>query len=138
MANREKYGLTPHIVVDGAAKAIEFYKAAIGAVEVSRMPDPGSDRLMHAVLTIGDSTLFLCDDFPEHCGFSRAPKPGTHTPVTFHLDVPNCDEAVTRAVAAGASVTMPATDMFWGDRYAKIIDPFGHEWSFAHPLPRQA
>ena len=135
MAERENYGLAPHLVVNGAAKAVEFYKTALGAIEVARMPDEESNRLMHVVLKIGDSSLFLCDDFPEYCGgVSRAPKPGATPPVTLHLDVPDCDEVVARAEAAGATVTMPARDMDWGDRYAKIIDPFGHEWSFAHPL----
>jgi PhnB protein len=135
MATREKHGLVPHLVVNGAAKAIEFYKAALGAIEVCRMPDPNSDRVMHAQLKIGEATLFLCDDFPEYCGgVARAPKAGAASPVTFHLDVDNCDEAITRAVVAGATVKMPAQDMFWGDRYGQIRDPFGHEWSFAHPL----
>jgi PhnB protein len=135
MANGRKYGLVPHLVVAGAAKAVEFYQLALGAVEVVRMPDPNSDRLLHVELQIGDAVLFLCDDFPECSGHtSRAPTLGGTTPVTLHLDVSNCDEALARAQAAGATVTMPAQDMFWGDRYGKIRDPFGHEWSFAHPL----
>jgi PhnB protein len=135
MAHRDKHGLIPHLVVNGAAKAVEFYKAALGAVEVIRMPDPNSDRLMHVELKIGDAALFLCDDFPEYCGGEpRAPRPGTASAITLHLDVENCDEAIARAAAAGATVKMPAQDMFWGDRYGKITDPFGHEWSFAHPL----
>ena len=132
---RPKYGLVPHLVVNGAAKAIEFYKAAMGAVEVTRVPHENDTRLIHATLMFGPSPMFLCDDFPEFCGgVSRAPKPGAPTSVTLHLDVPNCDAAVAKAVAAGATVAMPPTDMFWGDRYAKITDPFGHEWSFTHPL----
>lgn len=126
--------LIPHLVVNGAAKAIEYYVAALGAVEVMRMPDPaGSGRLMHAHLTIGGSDLMLCDDFPEYCGgVSRTP--GASSPVILHLTVPNCDAAIERAAAAGGKVTMPAEDMFWGDRYGKLTDPFGHEWSFSHPL----
>lgn len=140
MATREKYGLVPHLVVNGAARAVEFYKTALGAVEVARMPAEGDDpRLMHVELKIGDAALFLCDDFPEYCGGTvRAPKPGTPTPVTLHLDVPDCDAAIARAAAAGATVSAPAMDMFWGDRYGKVTDPFGHEWSFAHPLRRAA
>ena len=128
----EKAGLIPHLVVKGAAEAIEFYKAALGAVEVARMPaDDG--RIMHAALAVGGSTLFLCDDFPEYCGgVSRAPD--GHSPVTLHLYVPSADAAIEQAAAAGAAVTMPAADMFWGDRYGKITDPFGHEWSFSTPL----
>jgi PhnB protein len=135
MSMREKSGLIPHLVVNGAVKAVEFYKKAFGAVEVRRMPAEDGQRLMHAELTIGDATLMLCDDFPEYCGgVSRAPKPGAPTSVTLHIDVPNCDAAIDRAVTAGATVKMPAMDMFWGDRYGQVIDPFGHEWSFAHRL----
>jgi PhnB protein len=139
MAAQRPSGLIPHLVVNGAAKAIEFYKKALGAEEVRRMPEQGGGpRLMHAELRIGDATLMLCDDFPEYCGgVSRAPKPGAPTSVTLHLDVPNCDAAIDRAVTAGAKVKMPASDMFWGDRYGQITDPFGHEWSFAHALTEE-
>ena len=132
MSTCAKSGLIPHLVVDGAAKAIEFYKAGLGAVEESRVPtDDG--RLMHAAIKIGDAYLMLCDDFPEHCGgVSRAPR--GPSPVTLHLNVPCADTAIAAAAAAGAKVTMPATDMFWGDRYGQIVDPFGHSWSFSNPL----
>ncbi|HEY1190929.1 MAG TPA: VOC family protein, partial [Gemmata sp.] len=116
----------------GAVQAIEYYVAALGAVELVRMPAEDG-RLMHAALKIGDATLFLCDDFPEYCGgVSRAP--AGPSPVTLHLCVPNCDEAIAKAQAAGAKVTMPAEDMFWGDRYGQVVDPFGHTWSYSHPL----
>jgi PhnB protein len=139
MAASEKYGLIPHLVVSGAARAVEFYKTALGAVEVARMAEENGPRLMHVELKIGDAALFLCDDFPEHCGgVSRAPRPGTPAAVTHHRDVPDCDAAIRRAAEAGATVTMPAADMFWGDRYGRITDPFGHEWSFAHPLRKAA
>lgn len=139
MAVRERSGLIPHLVVSGAARAVEFYKAALGAVEVARMPEEVGPRLMHVELKIGDATLFLCDDFPEFCGgVSRAPVSGNPTPVTLHLDVADCDAAIARAAAAGATISMPALDMFWGDRYGKVTDPFGHEWSFAHPLKKAA
>ena len=125
-------GLIPHLVVKGAAKAIEFYKAALGAEEICRMPTPDG-RVMHAALKIGDATLFLCDDFPEYCGgVSRAPS--GPSPVTLHLCVRCCDTAIATAAAAGATVTMPGADMFWGDRYGQIVDPFGHAWSFSNPL----
>lgn len=128
----EKTGLIPHLVVHGAAKAIDFYKAAFGAEELCRMPTEDG-RLMHAALKIGDAMLMLCDDFPEYCGgVSRAPK--GPSPVTLHLNVECADTAIAKAATAGATVTMPADDMFWGDRYGKITDPFGHEWSFSHPL----
>ena len=132
MATQEKTGLIPHLVVKGGAKAIEFYKAAIGAVEIARMPTEDG-RLMHAAMKIGDAHLMLCDDFPEYCGgVSRAPS--GPSPVTLHLNVPCADTAIATAAAAGAVVTMPATDMFWGDRYGQVLDPFGHAWSFSSPL----
>jgi PhnB protein len=138
MPTRQLFGLVPHIIVKDGPKAIEFYQKALGAEEVQRTADP-SGRIMHAELKIGGSPLFLSDDFPEYCGgVSRAPKPGEPTSFTLHLDVPNCDAAVDSAVTAGAHITMPPMDMFWGDRYAKITDPFGHEWSLAHPLPQPA
>lgn len=129
----EKFsGLIPHLVVKGGAKAIDFYKAALGAEEIARMPTPDG-RLMHAALKIGGATLFLCDDFPEYCGgVPRAPS--GPSPVTLHLCVPCADTAIATAAAAGATVTMPAADMFWGDRYGQIVDPFGHAWSFSNPL----
>jgi PhnB protein len=130
----ELKGLIPHLVVKGGAAAIDFYKAAFGANELSRALNPGGDgRVFHAHLQINGHDMFLCDDFPEFAGgISRAP--GETTPVTFHLVVPNADAAVAKAAAAGATVIMPADDMFWGDRYGKVRDPFGHEWSFSHPL----
>jgi PhnB protein len=128
----EQCTLVPHLVVKGASKAIEFYKAGLGATEMSRSPSPDG-RLMHAALRIGAAMVFLCDDFPEYCGgISRAP--AGPTPVTLHLIVADCDAAMAKAAAAGATITMPAGDMFWGDRYGKLTDPFGHEWSFSTPL----
>ncbi|MDY3559455.1 VOC family protein [Gemmata sp. JC673] len=128
----EMKGLIPHLVVKGGAKAIEYYTAALGAVELSRMP-ADDDRLMHAALRIGDATLFLCDDFPEYCGgVSRAPS--GPSPVTLHLCVPDCDAAIAQAARAGATLAMPPEDMFWGDRYGQVVDPFGHAWSFSTPL----
>jgi PhnB protein len=125
-------GVIPHLVVKDGAKAIDFYKAGLGAVEQSRMPGPGG-KVMHAALSIQGSTVFLCDDFPEHCGgVSRAPN--GPSPVTIHVCVPNADTAIAQAAGAGATVTMPAADMFWGDRYGQVVDPFGHSWSFTSPL----
>ena len=127
----------PHLVSTDAAKAIEFYKAALGATEVMRMPAQDGKRLMHAEIRVGDDRLFLCDDFPEW----RAGKANTAvalggTPVVLHMYVPNCDEAVKRMADAGGTVTMGPQDMFWGDRYAQVKDPFGFTWSFAHPLKK--
>lgn len=126
--------VTPHLVVAGGAKAIDYYKAAFDATELARMPAEDG-RLMHASIKIGENNVFLCDDFPEYCGGkSRSPLALGGSPVTIHLEVPDCDAAIAKAVAAGGTVTMPAADMFWGDRYGRIQDPFGHDWSFSTPL----
>jgi PhnB protein len=126
-------GLIPHLVCDGCAAAIDFYKAAFGAVETCRMPAPDGQRIMHAELTIGGRPLFLADDFPEYCqdGKPSSPTALGATPVTIHQYVEDCDAAIKRATDAGASVQMPASDMFWGDRYGVVKDPFGHSWAFA-------
>lgn len=134
--------LVPHLVVDGASDAIEFYKKALGATEVFRMPAEDGKRLMHAQITVNGATVFLNDDFPEYCQQNgenkiRPPNALGGTSFVLHLEVPNCDEAVKRAADAGATVVMPPWDAFWGARYGQVIDPFGHGWSFAHPLPPQ-
>jgi uncharacterized glyoxalase superfamily protein PhnB len=123
--------LCPHIVCDGAADAIDFYKAAFAAEEMMRMP--GQDgRLMHAAITINGAVVLMVD---ENKQFGMlGPKALGGTPVTLHLTVANADEAIARAQSAGATVTMPAADMFWGDRYGQVKDPWGHNWSIAHPL----
>ena len=124
----DMHSLTPHLVCNGAADAIEFYKRAFGAVEKGRMPGPDG-RLMHAQIRIGDSVLMLVDEWPEMG--SVGPKALKGSPVTIHLYVTDVDATVTQAVAAGAKVTMPVDDMFWGDRYGRLEDPFGHQWSVA-------
>jgi uncharacterized glyoxalase superfamily protein PhnB len=122
------HSVTPHLVCAGAAKAIEFYKAAFGATETARMP--GADgRLMHAAVKIGDSQVMLADEMPEWG--SLGPKSLKGSPVTIHLYVDDVDSFVARAAKAGAKVTMPVADQFWGDRYGKLEDPFGHHWSVA-------
>ncbi|WP_442756745.1 VOC family protein [Methylocystis sp. JAN1] len=120
--------LTPHIVCAGAAEAIEFYKKAFGATEIMRMPGPDG-KLMHASVRIGDSMLMLVDEMPQWGALG--PKARNGTSVTIHVAAPNVDEVFARAVAAGATVKMPVADMFWGDRYGVVVDPFGHEWSIA-------
>jgi uncharacterized glyoxalase superfamily protein PhnB len=122
--------VTPYLVVRGADKAIDFYKKAFGAQEVVRMPAPDGQRLMHAEVKIGDSYVFLCDEFPEY-GSGKSPQALNGTPVGLHLYVPDTDATFNQAVAAGATVKMPPADMFWGDRYSKVIDPFGHEWAIS-------
>ena len=123
--------LTPHIVCAGAADAIEFYKRAFGAEEMIRIP--GEDgKLMHAAISIDGSMLMLVDENVDWGLLSPLSLGGS--PVTLHLNVPNADAAAERAVAAGAELTMPVSDAFWGDRYGQVRDPFGHSWSIAHPL----
>lgn len=120
--------VTPHLVCARAAEAIDFYKRAFGAEELSRLP--GSDgRLMHAALRIGDSVVMMAEEFPEWG--SRGPLALGGTPVTIHLYVSDVDAAFERAVNAGAKVVMHLDDMFWGDRYGVVDDPFGHRWSLA-------
>lgn len=124
--------LIPHLVCDPCSEAIEFYKQAFGAEEIHRMPAPDGKRIMHAAIRIGHNILFLVDDFPEFCGGkSENPKALNGSPVTIHRYVEDCDGAIQRAQEAGATVTMPAADMFWGDRYGAVVDPYGHKWSFA-------
>lgn len=120
--------VTPHLVCAGAADAIEFYKRAFNAEELGRIP--GADgKLLHAAIRIGDSTVMLTDEFPDWD--SLGPKSLKGSPVTIHLYVENVDAFVERAVDAGAKITMPLADAFWGDRYGKLEDPFGHHWSVA-------
>jgi PhnB protein len=121
--------ITPHLVVKGGAEAIDFYIRAFGAVELSRVACPQSGQIMHAALQIGNSKLFLCDEFPQGCALS--PKTVGGTPVTIHLDVEDVDARFRQAVDAGATSAMEPADMFWGDRYGQVVDPFGHRWSLA-------
>lgn len=124
----QMHTLTPHLVCAGAADAIEFYEKAFNAVELTRLPGPGG-KLMHASVRIGDSVLMLVDENLEWGALG--PKSLKGSPVTIHLYVENVDATVEQAVAAGAKITMALADMFWGDRYAVLEDPFGHHWSVA-------
>ena len=125
----------PYLTVNDGKAAVAFYEKALGAVAERVMP--AGDKLMHATMKVGDATFMLNDDFPEHCGgVVRAPKAtGAATAVTMHLNVPDCDAAVAKMTAAGGAVVYPPMDAFWGDRYGTVVDPFGHQWSFATPLP---
>jgi PhnB protein len=120
--------LTPHITVRDADKAIDFYKKAFGA-EVLGVSHGPEGKIMHAALKIGDSILMLNDEFPEW-GTAGPPASG-NSGVLIHMYVENVDAEFQRAVSAGATVKMPVSDMFWGDRYGALIDPFGHKWSLA-------
>jgi PhnB protein len=122
------HAITPHLVCAGAADAIEFYKKAFDAVELVRLPGPGG-KILHAGLRIRDSVVMLVDEFPEWG--SRGPKTLKGSPVTIHLYVEDADAVLEQAVQAGAKITMPLEDTFWGDRYCQLEDPFGHSWSLA-------
>jgi PhnB protein len=121
--------MTPYLTVSNAAAAIDFYKKAFGAKEIARHPAPDGKRLMHAHLNIMGMDLMLSDDFPEHMGRSRTPEAFGGSPVTLHLQTDDVNTLWDKAVAAGATVTMPLADQFWGDRYGQFTDPFGHSWS---------
>lgn len=120
--------VTPYLTCTRAAEAIEFYKRAFNAVELARLPGPDG-KIVHAMMRIGDSTVMLADGLSEMESFGPESLKGS--PVTLHLYVENVDAFVSRAVEAGAKITMPVADMFWGDRYGQLEDPFGHKWSVA-------
>ena len=119
--------VTPHLVVRNAAAMIDFYKKAFGAVEKRRAAGPDGKSILHAELQIGDSIVFLNDEFPEMGAVS--PLQAKSTPVTLHLYVQDADKQFQQALAAGAEVVMPIADQFWGDRYGIVKDPSGHQWS---------
>ena len=121
-------GLIPHLVCGDAAAAIDFYSRAFGAVERSRLIGPDG-KLWNAQLHIGSAALMVVDEAPDWGSFG--PKSLKGTPVTVHRFVADVDAALAQAVAAGATLVMPAADMFWGDRYGLLEDPFGHRWSLA-------
>jgi PhnB protein len=118
--------VTPHLICAGAADAIAFYKEAFNAVELTRLPGPNG-KLLHASLRIGDSMVMLTDAFPDHGSFG--PDAARNSPVAIHLQVADADAFAARAAAAGAKIKMPVAEMFWGDRYGQLEDPFGHRWS---------
>lgn len=122
------HSVTPYLVVKGAARAIDFYVRAFGAVELLRMPEPDG-RIGHAELRIGDSPVMLADEHPE--AGARSPETVGGSPVTLMLYVPDVDATVARAVAAGARLTRPVADQFYGDRNGGVTDPFGHVWFVA-------
>ena len=123
--------VTPHLIVDNATAAIDFYKKAFDAKEISRAPSPDGSKLMHAEIQIGQSRIFLADEFPEFGGTPRSPKALGGSSVTIHQYVKNVDKVVEQAARAGATVKMAPMDAFWGDRYGVVTDPYGHDWSFA-------
>lgn len=120
--------ITPHIVCKDAKAAIAFYKKAFNAVELMQLDAPDG-KLMHGCIQIGDSKIMLAEEFPDWG--SVGPNTLKGTPVTLSMYVENADKAFDQAVNAGATVKMPLADMFWGDRYGIVVDPFGHNWSIA-------
>jgi PhnB protein len=134
MAIEVRPAVLPHLVVDDAAAAIDFYVKAFDAVELGRLAGPDG-RLVHAAVTINGSTVMLNDDFPEMCGGkSMTPKALGGSPVTIHLQVTDVDAKFAQALAAGATEVMAVEDQFWGDRYGMLADPFGHQWSLGQPV----
>ncbi|WP_454560842.1 VOC family protein [Mycobacterium haemophilum] len=134
MAINVEPALSPHLVVDDAAGAIDFYVKAFDGVELGRVPGPDG-KLIHAAVRINGFTVLLNDDFPETCGGkSMTPTSLGGTPVTIHLTVTDVDTKFQRALDAGATVVMPLADQFWGDRYGVVADPFGHRWSLGQPV----
>jgi PhnB protein len=120
--------ITPQIIVSDGAKAIEFYKKALGAQETGRFMGPDGKTVMHAELKIGNSMLMLGSEHPPEC---LSPKSRGGTSVSLYMYVENADAAFDRAVKAGCKVKMPIEDQFWGDRFGQVEDPFGHQWGFA-------
>jgi PhnB protein len=120
--------LSPALAVENASEAIEFYKRAFGAQERGRMEGPGG-TIAHAEIQIGDSVVMISDPFPH--ATTKPPKEVGGTTVTLFMYVEDVDAAVQQAAEAGATVTMPVEDMFWGDRFGSIVDPYGHSWSLA-------
>ncbi len=120
--------VTPHLICANAGDAIEFYKKAFGAVELSRLPAPDG-KLAHGSFRIGDSIIMINEERPDWGVLG--PKTLKGSPVVIHLYVDDVDAVFTQAVRAGAKEAMPLTEMFWGDRYGKVEDPFGHSWSIA-------
>lgn len=121
--------ITPQLIVKGAEKAVAFYKKAFGADLLMMQKMEGTDLVIHAQLAIGNAIVMLNDEFPDWGCFGPAAE--RNSPVTIHIYVEDVDAAFQRAIDAGAEATMPLADMFWGDRYGTLKDPFGHSWSIA-------
>jgi PhnB protein len=133
MSDRPNF--VPHIVCSNAAAAIDFYKKAFGATELARHIAPGTNKIMHASLSVHGGVLMLNDDFAAEMGHkSETPEALGGCPVTLHLQVENADAAWAQATEAGAEVIFPLKDQFWGDRYGALRDPFGFKWSIGQTI----
>jgi PhnB protein len=128
----QRPAVVPYLTVRGASEAIAWYTRGLGAEVVVRMPVEGSDKLMHCELRINGGVVYMSDDFPEY-GSSLGDGPRG---VTVFLAVDDADRWYNRAIEAGATVRMEIADQFWGDRFGEVVDPFGHGWAFASPLPK--
>ena len=136
--NRENQFI-PELIVRGGLAALDFYKRVFGAEEVDRMVQPGTEKLIHGELTLDGHKFFVCDEFPaSEGGTCKSPETLGGTGVRITVLVDDADGIVERAVAAGARVSMPVQDMFWGGRYGKIVDPFGHEWGINQQIKEQS
>ncbi len=128
--------MSPYLTVKGASKAIDFYKAAFGATEIYRLSDPATGNVGHAEIMLNGSHLMLSDE--NLAWGNKSPQTLTGTPVKLCLMVADTDAAAERARAAGATIEMPPTDMFYGFRSASIRDPFGHQWMIQHEIEKIA
>ncbi|WP_299620962.1 VOC family protein [Pelagibius sp.] len=126
------HSVTPHMVVKDVPAAIAFYEKVFGAKEALRMPTPDGSVIMHAEIEIGDSRIMMGEEMPDWGALSPLSLGGT--PLSLHLYVADVDAIYAAALAEGATGKMPPADMFWGDRYAQVVDPFGHSWAFAKHL----
>ena len=130
-------GVIAFLTLKGGSDAADFYARAFGARELQRVPSEDGERLLYCRLELNGGTVMLADDFPEyHGGDAQTPDASQGYPVTMHLQVADCDASYRRAIEAGATPLMPPADMFWGDRYARLCDPFGHQWSIGQTLAR--
>ncbi len=128
-------GVIAYLTVSDGAAAIAFYEKAFGGQEVLRHLADDGKRLLHARVALNGGLIMLSDDFPEFVGgAARTPAPGQPTGVVLSMTVADCDALFGQAIAAGATAVMPPADMFWGERYAQLTDPFGHRWSISGPL----
>jgi PhnB protein len=129
--------LIPHLTVNDASAAIDFYTKAFGATELARHLVPNSSKIMHASMQIADNVFFLNDDFPEMCGGkSSTPQAFGGSPITLNLQVDDAQAMWDKAVASGATVEMPLALQFWGDKYGRLIDPFGQLWSICESVKK--
>jgi PhnB protein len=132
-------GLIPFLVSNDATAAVDFYKKAFNAQELVRHAAPDGKRLMHVHLRFFGSDLMLSDDFSDTMGaHSQTPQTLGGCPITLHLQVDDADTLWNQAVAAGAEITMPLKDQFWGDRYGQLKDPFGYKWSIGQTIKKMS